>query len=332
MTKALTAIAPDHPELAAARAAGIPLEPWQQVVADAAVGRTLIGVAGTHGKTTTAGWLVHVLVGGRPDPVGVRRRAAAGGADRRRRRRRRAGGGRRRSSSRRTSTPATSTPYRPAVAVVTSRRVGPPGRVRRPGRRRRRVRGWLRRAAAATDAEPPTLVANVADAGVAELVATARATGRAASSRRPSSTPPPARRRLRRGMAEQYATAAGPAAALLGRIVAAAPDGTTSRSSASIRFAAPVPVRAATAGRHNAANALGVAAAAAVARRRAVGRSPRGLATFRGVGRRLERKGEAARRRGVRRLRPSPDGDPRDARGRPPARARAVGSGRSTSR
>ena len=38
VTKALTAIDPDHPELAAARDAGIPVEPWQQVVADAAVG------------------------------------------------------------------------------------------------------------------------------------------------------------------------------------------------------------------------------------------------------------------------------------------------------
>ncbi|MEA2168510.1 MAG: Mur ligase family, catalytic domain, partial [Solirubrobacteraceae bacterium] len=47
VTKALTAIAADHPELAAARAAGIPLEPWHQVVADAAVGRRLVAVGGT---------------------------------------------------------------------------------------------------------------------------------------------------------------------------------------------------------------------------------------------------------------------------------------------
>ena len=68
VTKALTAVDPDNPELVAARAAGIPLEPWQQVVADAAVGRTLVGVAGTHGKSTTSGWLVHTLVAAGADP------------------------------------------------------------------------------------------------------------------------------------------------------------------------------------------------------------------------------------------------------------------------
>ncbi|MGP1674454.1 MAG: Mur ligase domain-containing protein, partial [Candidatus Limnocylindrales bacterium] len=62
VSKALTAVDPDHPELAAGRAAGLPVEAWQQVIADAALGRTLVGVAGTHGKSTTAGWLVHVLV------------------------------------------------------------------------------------------------------------------------------------------------------------------------------------------------------------------------------------------------------------------------------
>ena len=109
MTKALTAIDPDHPELVAARRAGIPLEPWQQVVADAAVGRTLVGVAGTHGKSTTAGWLVHVLDGGRGGSVGVRRRAPPGRRSPAGRRPRPGAARGRRSSSRPTSTPATST-------------------------------------------------------------------------------------------------------------------------------------------------------------------------------------------------------------------------------
>jgi UDP-N-acetylmuramate--alanine ligase len=70
VTKALTSIAPDHPELSAARSAGIPLEPWQQLVADAAATRDarLIAVAGTHGKSTTSGWLVDVLVRADRDP------------------------------------------------------------------------------------------------------------------------------------------------------------------------------------------------------------------------------------------------------------------------
>ena len=70
VTKALTAINPDHPELAAARAQAIPTEPWQQVVADVAATsrQRLVAVAGTHGKSTTSGWLVDVLVRAARDP------------------------------------------------------------------------------------------------------------------------------------------------------------------------------------------------------------------------------------------------------------------------
>lgn len=70
VTKALTAVQPDHPELVAARAAGVPVEPWQQVVADAAAsqGGRLVAIAGTHGKSTSSGWLVHVLVTCAADP------------------------------------------------------------------------------------------------------------------------------------------------------------------------------------------------------------------------------------------------------------------------
>jgi UDP-N-acetylmuramate--alanine ligase len=70
VTKALTAVNPDHPELVAARERGIPVEPWQQVVADAAAtsGQRLVAVAGTHGKSTTTGWLVDLLVRSERDP------------------------------------------------------------------------------------------------------------------------------------------------------------------------------------------------------------------------------------------------------------------------
>src|SRR5688572_30259734 len=70
VTKALTAVNPDHPELLAAHGMAIPTEPWQQVVADAAAtsNQRLVAVAGTHGKSTTAGWLVDVLVRADRDP------------------------------------------------------------------------------------------------------------------------------------------------------------------------------------------------------------------------------------------------------------------------
>ncbi|MEX1295009.1 MAG: cyanophycin synthetase [Candidatus Limnocylindrales bacterium] len=70
VTKALTSVHPDHPELVAAREAGVPVEAWQQTVADAAAtqGGRLVAVAGTHGKSTSAGWLVHMLVGAGRDP------------------------------------------------------------------------------------------------------------------------------------------------------------------------------------------------------------------------------------------------------------------------
>jgi UDP-N-acetylmuramate--alanine ligase len=68
VTKALTAVAPNHPELRAAASRGIPAEPWQQVIADAAYGRTLVAVAGTHGKSTTAAWLAWVLTEAGLDP------------------------------------------------------------------------------------------------------------------------------------------------------------------------------------------------------------------------------------------------------------------------
>jgi UDP-N-acetylmuramate-alanine ligase len=66
VTKALTAIAPGHAELAAAREPASLSNPAQ--VADAASGRTLVAVAGTHGKSTSSGWLVHVLASAGMDP------------------------------------------------------------------------------------------------------------------------------------------------------------------------------------------------------------------------------------------------------------------------
>jgi UDP-N-acetylmuramate--alanine ligase len=70
VTKALTAVTPDHPELLAARTHGIPATSVQQLIADAAVThrQTLVGIAGTHGKSTTTGLVVHLLVEAGLDP------------------------------------------------------------------------------------------------------------------------------------------------------------------------------------------------------------------------------------------------------------------------
>jgi UDP-N-acetylmuramate--alanine ligase len=70
VTKSLTSVDPDHPELSAAVAAGIPVEAWQQVVADVALtaGQRLLAITGTHGKSTTSGWVTHLLVGAGRDP------------------------------------------------------------------------------------------------------------------------------------------------------------------------------------------------------------------------------------------------------------------------
>jgi len=72
VTKALTSVHPDHAELLAARSWGIPAISVQQLIADAVAtrGGALVGVAGTHGKSTTTGWLIHLLAVAGLDPSG----------------------------------------------------------------------------------------------------------------------------------------------------------------------------------------------------------------------------------------------------------------------
>src|SRR4029450_13504242 len=169
---ALTAIDADHPELAAARARAIPVEPWQQAVADAAHGRLLIGVAVTHGKSTTSGWLVHVLASagleptafvgalmrfggappatahlGRPDaPFVVEADEYAGNFD----------------------------PYRPAIALLTSAEWDHPDVFADEDAVLAAFEGWIRRMRPGPDrgeeGERPILVANVGDPRVERLV------------------------------------------------------------------------------------------------------------------------------------------------------------------
>ena len=274
VTKALTAIDPDNPELRAARERGIPVEAWQQVIADAASGRILVAIAGTHGKSTTAGWLVHVLVHAGLDPsafVGaLLPRAVTGGA----------------AATARIGRGAPFVveadeyagnfdAYRPDLAVLTSAEWDHPDVFADAAAVHDAFRQWLFGMPAGS-----TVIANVADPGVAmivdgladmplALVAVALADGDAAA-----------------------ASVVHQPIPVSGRILAEDPDGTTLQLDGLGAQPRSIIARLPTAGRHNAANALGVAAAAS-----RLGVPPeaivRGLESFEGVGRRLERKGEA---------------------------------------
>ncbi len=284
VTKALTAISPDHPELLAAARAGVALEPWQQLVADAAHGRTLVAVAGTHGKSTTAGWLTWILAEAGLDPsafVGALLPASLSGG-----------------------IPATARigsgkpfiveadeyagnfdAYFPDVAAVTTIEWDHPDVFVDRAAVIDSFEAWLARVPAAT------VVANLADAGVVELLD--RIQGDQARSGRVVAT------------VLSGAKAAGggdEGSALLldarigGEVVERSPDGLVME----IHGLGPDPrrVHLSTAGDHNAANAL-VALAAALS----VDLGPPdasmgdrllwGVASFPGIGRRLERKGEA---------------------------------------
>jgi UDP-N-acetylmuramate--alanine ligase len=70
MVVASAAIRPDHPEIQAAGALGVPVLKYAQ-----ALGRLMarhgrgIAIAGTHGKTTTTAMIAHILVGAGLDPT-----------------------------------------------------------------------------------------------------------------------------------------------------------------------------------------------------------------------------------------------------------------------
>ncbi len=70
ITAAIRAV-PDHAELAAAEAAGLPVVAWQALLGElmAAPGRLGLAVTGTHGKSTTTALLGHLLVEAGLDPT-----------------------------------------------------------------------------------------------------------------------------------------------------------------------------------------------------------------------------------------------------------------------
>jgi UDP-N-acetylmuramate--alanine ligase len=296
VTKALTAVAPNHPELAAAAELGIPIEPWQQVIADTAVDRTLMAVAGTHGKSTTAGWLTHVLTAANLDPaafVGALLPASVTGG-----------------------LPATARQgggpvfvveadeyagnfdaYRPAIAVVTNIEWDHPDVFADRDAVIDAVEAWLRHGEPDVAAGPaPALVANLANPGVEALLDRLGAWPgpivlTALIERDGDPEALPFERLLR------TAEAPGLRRLLVARVVEADPAGTTIEllGLQPVDFDPDAPaleVRLPTAGAHNVSNALGVAGAAMLLGVSAT-QVVEGLASFEGIGRRLERKGEA---------------------------------------
>ena len=268
VTKALTAIDPDNAELRAARDQGIPVEPWQQVIADAAIGHDLVAVAGTHGKSTTAGWLVHVLVEAGLDPsafVGALLPASIT------------------DGLPATARSGSGSPFVveadeyagnfdafvPRLAVLTSIEWDHPDVFPDVAAVRVAFERWLRRMPA-----DGVIVANVADQGVAAVVESIS-------------------REHRMTIVEVALASGDPGAdvALAGRITGADRTTTSLELRGMGSDGRTVVAQLPTAGRHNAANALCVAGAAS-----RLGVAPetiaRGLASFPGVGRRLERIGE----------------------------------------
>jgi UDP-N-acetylmuramate--alanine ligase len=63
-----SAVPPDHVEIAAAREAGIPVYKRSDIMADLMVGKQVIAVAGTAGKTTTSAMIAHILIEAGKDP------------------------------------------------------------------------------------------------------------------------------------------------------------------------------------------------------------------------------------------------------------------------
>ncbi len=66
-----SAIPAQHPEMVAARESGIPLVRRAEALAEAVAGGTLIGISGTHGKTTTTVMTTEALAAAGRDPTGV---------------------------------------------------------------------------------------------------------------------------------------------------------------------------------------------------------------------------------------------------------------------
>ena len=294
VTKALTSVQPDHPELLAARSHGIPATSVQQLIADAAAtrGSALIGVAGTHGKSTTTGWLIHLLAGAGLDPSGfvgaLLPPALVGGV--------------RPSTVRLGAGPrfvveadeyaGNFDPYRPSLGLLTNADWDHPDVFPDRAAVVAAFVAWIRRFDGG--GEDPVLVANAGDAGVREVLVGLREwPGRLVVVRVVGAGEDPAAAAA--ALAGMHRTARGPATAIAGawqvgpagegslEIAGLSTDGLSTPGVVTARIGLP--------GRHNAENGL-VAAGAALAAGAGAPAILAGLATFAGVGRRLELKGD----------------------------------------
>jgi len=290
VTKALTAVAPDHPELTAARSLGIPATSVQQLIADAAAthGQALVGIAGTHGKSTTTGWLVHILVTAGLDPsafVGALLPASLAGGPHR--------------STVRVGVGShfvveadeyagNFDPYRPAFGGLTNADWDHPDIFADRAAVVAALAAWIR--GFDGGAQVPVLVANAGDPGVREVLnGLGDWAGRLLLVAVVGEEVDPEVARAE--LVAFHATAAGPADAVIGRWRYAAGEGTLEIFG--LAEGRVETTRLALAGRHNAENGL-VAAGVALAAGAAPSSILEGLATFAGVGRRLEVAGDVA--------------------------------------
>ena len=282
VTKALTSVHPDHPELAAARRLGIPATSVQQLIADVAATRDarLIGVAGTHGKSTTTGWLVHLLTAAGRDPsafVGALMPAGLAGGTHPSPVRDGCGGD---FVVEADEYAGNFDPYRPAIGLLTNVDWDHPDVFASLDDVLATFDAWIRGFDGA--GEMPVLVANAGDPGAARLLSRLRDwPGRLVAVRVAGAAED--------GFEHPFEYPGVAAETVQARILGRLGSGT--RLAVEGVGQGIVEVGVGLAGRHNAENAM-VAVCGALAAGAALGAVIEAVGSFGGVGRRLELKGE----------------------------------------
>ncbi|HEU4671969.1 MAG TPA: cyanophycin synthetase [Candidatus Limnocylindrales bacterium] len=298
VTKALTSVHPDHPELRAARDAGLAVESVQQVIADAAAthGQRIVGVTGTHGKSTTTGWLVHLLAAGERDPAAFVGALLPSDL---------VGGGL--PSTTRIGTgrefvveadeyAGNFDPYRAWLAAVVSAEWDHPDVFADRAAVVDTIAGWIRRSVPSAGPEGreerPVLVANAGDPGVVEILDALEDWDGRRILVDLVADPAADLAAHRRELTERFGRLPG-SSSLVGRLVSVGPDGTCADVLGPGIGGTPGPavVRSPLPGRHLLVDGL-VALAAALACGVTPEAALRAFATFRGVGRRMELKGD----------------------------------------